>query len=165
MFGTWVKWAIHNGKAWATPGIEAVAVLREPGRYHMSTWSMIRAGMFPTSRKLGKAAFKRLELFAAVAEERHDAMMGKTPHWYLQNIAVTPARRGTGLGKVLMNYSLALADAAGLPCYLETETEKSMGLHQHHGYQVREAVDLPDGGLRFYVMVRPPRAGQGAQPE
>ena len=158
MFGTWVKWSILYGKAWASPGIEAVALRRQPGRYRMSTWSMIRAGMLPTERKMGKAAFQRLQRFLDAAEDAHTAIMGDQPHWYCQNVAVAPEHQGRGLGGVLMNHTFALADAAGLPCYLETETDKALAIHSHLGYELRRTIDLSDGAFRFYAMVRPPGA-------
>ena len=75
MFGTWTAWAIRYGRAWGTPGLEAVALRRPPGAYQMSLWSMVRAGMLPAPVRMGWAAFNRLERFVAAAERAHNEIM------------------------------------------------------------------------------------------
>jgi len=42
------------------------------------------------------------------------------PHWYLFLLGIDPASQGQGLGGRLLEHVLARADAAHLPCYLET---------------------------------------------
>ena len=38
--------------------------------------------------------------------------------------------------------SLAIADAEGLGCYLETETEENVAYYRRHGFEVRTEWDL-----------------------
>ena len=43
-------------------------------------------------------------------------------HWYLMAIGVSPAAQGRRLGSALLAHTLADADAAGAPAYLEATT-------------------------------------------
>ena len=156
MFGTWTAWAIRYGRAWGTPGLEAVALRRPPGTYQMSLWSMVRAGMLPAPVRMGWAAFNRLERFVAAAERAHNEIMGDRPHWYCQNVATAPAEQGKGFGAAVMGHTFALADADHLPCYIETETERAMAVHRHFGYELQRRVEVPGTDFHFFVMVRPP---------
>ena len=79
------------------------------------------------------------------------------PHYFLAVLGVEPGRQGRGLGSALLRALSGRADAAGLPCYLETDREAAMRLYAGHGYQVvgDHLVDELDG-VRFWRMQRPP---------
>lgn len=64
------------------------------------------------------------------------------PHWYLNLLATHPDWQRQGLGGVLMAAVFSLADDAGLPCYLETETATNVAYYGHHGFAVRSEWDL-----------------------
>lgn len=157
MLSTWIRWCINYGKAWATPEFEAVALRRLPGHYHMSMWSLLRAGMLATPIKLGWASFRRLDQVVRLMEEEHKAILGKQLYWYCQTLGVVPAQQGKGFGRSLMQHTFALADAGQLPCYLETTMERNVEIHRRQGYVVRKVVEVPASELRLIIMVRPPR--------
>jgi GNAT superfamily N-acetyltransferase len=71
------------------------------------------------------------------------------PHWYLNLLATHPDWQRQGLGGVLMGVVFEQAEAAGLPCYLETETEANVAYYRHHGFEVRSEWDLvaTDGAI------------------
>ncbi len=83
------------------------------------------------------------------------------PHWYLNMLATHPDWQRQGFGGSLMAAVFAIADDAGLPCYLETETEANVAYYRHHGFEVRSEWDLrtADGvdGPHMWGMLRPPR--------
>ena len=80
------------------------------------------------------------------------------PYWYLENVGVEPALQGRGIGTRLLAPVLALADAAGQPCYLETQTERNVAWYRALGFEVREAgVAFTAGGPPNWTMLRPPR--------
>ena len=62
------------------------------------------------------------------------------------------ARLGLGTAPVL-----AKADAAGLPCYLETMKTRNVPFYRKHGFEVIVEDDLPGGGFHFWTMRRDPR--------
>ena len=64
------------------------------------------------------------------------------PHWYLNMLATHPDWQRTGFGAALMGEVFAIADAEGLGCYLETETEENVAYYRRHGFEVRTEWDL-----------------------
>jgi hypothetical protein len=48
------------------------------------------------------------------------------------------------------------ADAAGLPCYLETAKERNVAFYRAHGFDVLVEDTLPDA-FRYWTMRRLPR--------
>lgn len=75
-------------------------------------------------------------------------------HWYFQDIVVSPAARGQGLGSTLLSHRLAQVDADPLPVFLESTTPASRRLYERLGFaQVGEVNALPNGTA--YAMVRP----------
>jgi ribosomal protein S18 acetylase RimI-like enzyme len=81
----------------------------------------------------------------------------KEPHFYLFVLGVDPPRQGRGIGKALLRELNARADAAGVPCYLETEKAINVRLYESVGYRVVSDGTVPGlGSVRLWTMVRPP---------
>jgi hypothetical protein len=49
---------------------------------------------------------------------------------------------------------LARADRDGLPCFLETQMGKNVGLYEHFGFRVAEAGIIPGSNVKSWAMVR-----------
>lgn len=161
MFSTWTRWSVLYGKAWATPGMEAVALRRMPGRFRVSLWSLLRTGMLATPRRLGAEAMGRFDVVIRLLEEKHAQIMGGAPHWYCWVLGVVPERQGQGMGGVLMRHTFAHADRDALPCYLETTSEHNVRIHGSQGYEVRDTLRVPGSDVTLYLMVRPPQPPPG----
>ncbi|WP_243738321.1 GNAT family N-acetyltransferase [Cellulomonas shaoxiangyii] len=76
-------------------------------------------------------------------------------HWYLQEIGVTGAARGLGVGAALLDARLAAVDADDAAAYLESSTPRNRRLYRRHGFV--ETAPVP--GLRGAAPVgmwRPP---------
>ncbi len=82
------------------------------------------------------------------------------PHWYLWALGVAPERQGQGIGGALLAPILARADAEGLPCYLETQTEANVAFYARRGFEVLAADELPGQpvSVPMWYMAREPRA-------
>jgi ribosomal protein S18 acetylase RimI-like enzyme len=83
----------------------------------------------------------RVERLAALRA----CLVANTPeelHWHLNMIATHPDWQRLGLGAALMRTVFEIADAAGLPCYLETETPQNVAYYRHHGFEVRSEWDV-----------------------
>jgi ribosomal protein S18 acetylase RimI-like enzyme len=80
-----------------------------------------------------------------------------TDHWYLTVLGVEPERQNQGIGGALMQPLLARADAEGLPCYLETLSERNLLFYRRNGFEVTFSGEVPDGGPMAWAMVRQPR--------
>lgn len=149
------RYAMQRGIAWCTDDVSGIALRRPPGREHLEIGGLLAAGYAWLPFQMGIAATARLLEVDAVTERLHrEAVEG--PHWYLWSLAVDPGRQGEGLGGALMARTFAEADAAGLPCYLETTHPRARAIHEAHGFEVVGEADL--GGLTIWAMVRRPLA-------
>jgi len=81
----------------------------------------------------------------------------KDPHWYVQTLGVDPGHQGQGVGKALLQGAADLADADGLPTYLETTNPVNLPIYRRFGFEVAEEVTLPGGFPPLWSMRRPPR--------
>ena len=74
-------------------------------------------------------------------------------------MAVVDERRseaqGTGLGSRLIEHGHRRADVAGLPCYLETFTERNVAYYRRRGWAVVETYRVA-GDVPVYALLRPP---------
>jgi GNAT superfamily N-acetyltransferase len=157
----WVRYAILEGTAWCTEGLEGVALRRAPGRADLRLFTLLRAGILLVPLMLGLGATWRLLRTGWEMDRRHRrAVTG--PHWTCWMIGVDPRYRGMGLGGALMRHTFAQADAADLPCYLETTHPKALQVHLHHGFEVVANAPLPGTDLRVWNMVRPPSGASRA---
>jgi GNAT superfamily N-acetyltransferase len=98
----------------------------------------------------------RLDRFAALRTVMTEHTPDE-PHWYLNMLATHPDWQRQGLGGALMGEVFGIADEAGVPCYLETETVANVGYYRHHGFEVRSEWDVPLDGPHMWGMVRPAR--------
>ncbi len=126
------------------PGPETVseAELEEMHRLRAAAW--------------GQEAWLRMsEVFAAV-NHRRDAD-APFDHWHLLVLAVDQGRRRRGTGGRLLAPVLALADAEGLPCYVETFNPANLAFYERQGFAPLREIPL-DGGLHCWTMLRRPDA-------
>ena len=77
--------------------------------------------------------------------------------WYLSIVAVHPALQGQGLGRKLLEPTLAEADAAGATCYLETFGDRNLGFYQRLGFTLLARFTEPTTGADYSLMARNPR--------
>lgn len=89
----------------------------------------------------------------SATEKFHKAVEG--PHWYLMAVGTRPTQQGTGLGSALLELGTSQADAAGVPCYLETATESNVAYYSKRGFEVTGQANVL--GYTLYGMVRPPK--------
>jgi ribosomal protein S18 acetylase RimI-like enzyme len=89
---------------------------------------------------------------AAVADamERHHPA---ERHYYLAFIAVAPRLQGMGLGSAVLEATLARADAAGIPAYLENSNPRNTRLYERHGFMMRRNI-APHGAPPLLAMWR-----------
>ena len=77
------------------------------------------------------------------------------PHLRLEFFGVLPERQGTGLGTALIEHGHRKADQLGLPCYLETFTERNVRFYERRGYRVVGDYTVGDG-VPVWGLVRLP---------
>jgi ribosomal protein S18 acetylase RimI-like enzyme len=144
---------LQSGHVWGTDDASAVAVWFPPGRTHITLIQMLRVGMGALPFKAGWRSSARLLQAMSATESFHNAVGGS--HWYLMAIGTRASRRGQGLGGQLLDMGTSRADAAGLPCYLETATDANIAFYSKRGFEVigQRVVH----GFTLSGMVRPAR--------
>ena len=141
-------------ETWTTDRRAGVALWIPPGRRASSLLGSLR--LIPALARL--TGWRRLREASAaieVLEERRRAH-APTPHYYLSALGVEPELQGTGIGSVLIAPTLAAADDAGMPAYLETATARNVLLYERHGFDVVEELILPKTDVHGWLMLRAP---------
>jgi GNAT superfamily N-acetyltransferase len=77
--------------------------------------------------------------------------------WYLSIVGFDPAAHGKGLGRKLLEPTIAEADRAGVTCYLETFSQRNLSFYQRLGFTTAARFTEPTTGAEYTVMVRHPR--------
>ena len=88
--------------------------------------------------------FMRPNAAAAVAESA----------WYLSIVGVTPLAQGQGIGRRLIEPTLADADEAGVDCYLETFDSRNPVFYQRLGFSAVGSHEEPVTGATYLIMRR-----------
>jgi GNAT superfamily N-acetyltransferase len=70
-------------------------------------------------------------------------------------MAVLPGYRRHGIASALLEAGHGWADAARLPCALDTESPGNVAFYQRRGYQVIAESSVPGSDLRITAMRRP----------
>jgi GNAT superfamily N-acetyltransferase len=145
------------GEVYTTPGtVEGNAVWLPPGETELNEERMVRVGFPEMPGRMGEEAFGRFMGLMGLMDELHKKAV-PPEHWYLMILGVDPPRQGQGVGGALIQPVLARADAAKVPCYLETMKTRNVPFYRKHGFDVVVEDDTPDGGLHFWTMRREPR--------
>jgi len=84
----------------------------------------------------------------------HAASMVDSAAWYLSIVAVNPTAQGKGLGRALLEPTLAEADRAGATCFLETFSPRAHAFYERLGFTSAARLTEPTTGADYVVMVR-----------
>jgi len=76
--------------------------------------------------------------------------------WYLSIVAVAPAAQGQGLGRKLLEPTIAESDRVSATCYLETFSPRSLSFYERLGFATKARFAEPTTGADYVVMVRYP---------
>jgi ribosomal protein S18 acetylase RimI-like enzyme len=94
----------------------------------------------------------------AVRSQLHvESLHPKEPlHWYLGYLGTRPDHQGRGIGSAMLREVLPVADAAGVPAYLESSNERNLTLYERHGFRVVDELRLLGRGPTVWRMLRAP---------
>ena len=159
-FRTWVVAALADGGDLVVPDepeVRGVASWFGPELHGPGEAAMVAAGLGAMLDAFGPAAAARMTAMTGELERWHDRL-APWPHLRLDFFGVLPSAQGTGLGTALIDHGHRRADALGLPCYLETFTERNVAYYERRGWRVRETFQVADG-VPVFAMVRQPELG------
>jgi ribosomal protein S18 acetylase RimI-like enzyme len=135
---------------------KGVAAWTPPGHSNLSIFRLLPAAL-ALPFKVGWRIVGRFMSLLSILDENHKRDM-PLPHWYLDVLGVAPATQGQGIGSLLLQPVLKQADTDGLPCYLQTSTERGVRFYQKNGFEVLRSVKLPKQDLYLWTMKRQPIA-------
>jgi GNAT superfamily N-acetyltransferase len=135
---------------WDGERLVAASLVAAPGQFPIAlrAFAWHARGVLPS----GPRAVRKFLYTDFYMSRRHP----REPHYYLFVLGVEPAQQGRGLGRTLLHALSARADAARLPCYLETDRESAMMLYRSVGYEVVSDERVPVADFRMWTMRRPP---------
>lgn len=156
---------LRYGEVYTTPTRQGIACWMAPGRTEMTLVQQARTGFGLVRAIFAFPAASRQRFYgiARYTDELRRRDMQR-PFWYLWVIGVDPACQGQGIGSQLMQPVLARADAQGLPCYLETETERNVAFYERCGFRVLRSGQAPGHPIRLWTMVRKARPVGESEP-
>ncbi len=126
----------------------AVALWALPGRWRESTWEALTLFV-----RIAPAMIRYLPSVVgglADVDRRHPT----EPHMHLALLGTDPLAQGQGRGSAALGPGLALADAEGLPAYLETSTQRNIAFYSRFGFRVTDEVQMPRDGPKLWLMWR-----------
>lgn len=153
MMSVLLAYGMRYGRVWASDDASAVAIWLHPESGPMTMPRMLRAGFWRAPSMLGLEGMGRMSKTMSATDGFHKQVEG--PHWYLMTVGTRTARQGQGLGSALVEMGTSRADAAGVPCYLETGTDANVAFYRKRGFEIVGQADLY--GHTLTGMVRPPR--------
>ena len=147
-----LQYGLRWGEVWGTADTSAVAVWVPPDSGDMGLGRMLRLGGARMPFRLGLAGSRRFLQALSATEPFHKTVHG--PHWYLVAVGARSECQGQGLGSALVEVGISRADAAGVPCYLETGTQSNIDFYAKRGFEVVGQTGLH--GHTLTGMVRQP---------
>lgn len=117
-----------------------------PNGTNCEVMSILSAVGEPPKDDTDQKSQKRMEACDAWMARIHKQCMGKQKHLYVQTFFSDPTFQGKGCGKALLKLVEALADADGVPAYLETAGERNAGFYAAKGGFVTQATAPIDAG-------------------
>ncbi len=79
-------------------------------------------------------------------------------------LGVAPEAQGKGLARAFLQPMIDRADAAGLPCYLETANGANIPFYERMGFHLVTDFVEPQSSLRLWTFRRfPPTAGPAGE--
>jgi len=151
-----LRYGMLYGNVYMTsPAVEGVAVWLPSDKAEVTLWRAFRAGGMGLQRHLGKESMDRLMAFSTAIDDLHKKHL-PSPHCYLFFIGVDPSYQGQGYAGRLLRPMLNRLDTNKIPCYLNTQNEKNIGLYEHFGFRVIDQLTLPGTDILHTAMQRNP---------
>jgi GNAT superfamily N-acetyltransferase len=139
--------------------LTGVLVVYPPGDDLFSEERKIQSGYYQAAKAFGVEAWERanasmISVFDYAEEDLALATSGR--YWYLEVIAVEPARQGNGLGGLLLDDFHTRTDSEGMPTVLITHDARAIPFYLRHGFEIVCGGSEPTSGLRHWGFQRIP---------
>jgi ribosomal protein S18 acetylase RimI-like enzyme len=110
---------------------------------------------------IAATGWRRIGRLIALMEDLDRHHPTDRPHAYLWFLGVARAAQGRGVGSRLLKVATDRLDAQGCAAYLETQSERNVGLYRRHGFEViSEHKPRPDAPRLWSMWREPLRASR-----
>jgi ribosomal protein S18 acetylase RimI-like enzyme len=163
MMTRYVQFGLRYNECWRIDRtLDGAIVWLPPGKTDTSVVQLLTVGFAFAPWVFGYQGLRNYLRAVELLDGLHDqAALG--PHWYLFVIGVEPSRQHRGIGSQLLAPTLARADAASHPCYLETDRPEDVAFYQKHGFHVHAEYTYPSAGPKGWTMIRDPKRGRSTR--
>lgn len=157
-FAPLLRYGLLFGEVLTNPGVPAsAAVWAGPDAWEVTPERAAAAGLDELPAQIGESAAGRFFSVLGAIDPFHHRDVPRE-HWYVMVVGVAPEKRGTGLGRALLDPVIARASAAGQPCYLETAQPENIAFYEHLGFEQIVETTHEESGLTLWTFRRDPRA-------
>lgn len=135
--------------------VAAVAWL--PPRAVPGVGDLVRHGLLMLPFRFGPRSASRLVRCLLYMETARADLMGRRPHWYLDQLAVDPLYQGQGLGRFALARGLeARLAREAAPVLLFTAKERNVAFYRGAGFDVARTdwIGGAADGFRIWAMIR-----------
>jgi hypothetical protein len=123
------------------------------GQFPIKPGLLLSSGMILTPLRIGLDAYKRLETQEHEAEVKIDERYSGSNMAYLWLIGTSPAARGRGLGRRLIDVTLkSMKDKGHELCVLKTDTSENVGFYEYLGFSVTESGVSGGSGIPYWIL-------------
>jgi ribosomal protein S18 acetylase RimI-like enzyme len=153
-FESVLRYGLRHGQVHTTSErLEGIAIWIRPATMSMISRRMWLLNALWLATRTGLRASWRMFQLNNYIETKH-SKLAPFDHWYLMILGVEPEYQRKGYGGRLLRGMLALADEAGLPCYLETTSDENVAFYEHFGFNVVDEFIVPNTPVKIWVMLR-----------
>jgi len=140
----------------------AVALWMPPGKNMDGWWTILRSGLWRLYYRLSREGRARFysEFLPLLHDTKQEVLGARDDNsLYLVYIGTKPEARRKGYAQLLITHGTRMADAAGLPTYLESSAKINESYYAKLGFELKGHVSLQRGEkpVEMGIMVREPR--------
>ena len=133
---------------------EGIMAITKDSDTYMTLWRMIRSGSIFPFLKIGLKSFMVAAVALSPIDVTRKKHMKNRSFLYVQIIGVAKDNQGKGFGGKLLTELTGMTDEAGLPIYLETETESNVLFYERFGFKTIQEMHLPGINQPMWAMIR-----------
>jgi ribosomal protein S18 acetylase RimI-like enzyme len=158
LFEVPIRYCLRYGQVYATSKNLEGIIAWVPGNLSgMPVWRLVRSGAIWSGLKLAVRLYSRLGPVFKPIEDDRKVMMKESPFIYLPVIGVASELQGHGFGARLLSALITESEKAGIPLYLETESETNVRWYEKFGFVTIKQINLPVINLPMWEMARNPK--------
>lgn len=153
-----LRFGLRFGRVYGSAEGNALAVWLGPRHPVATLGQLLQAGLLPAVWwRFGWAGFQRLRLVRRRMMELRRQSALANHHYYLLALVVSPGSRGRGVGRRLLQATLAAMQTAATPCFLDTQQPAQLIFFHRLGFRVvgQCRVGPGAGAPTNWAMMRP----------